>query len=199
MSPISITDIALLNSMLCVLIDAELVDKEFIARHTDGFRDLQKTVEKYPPRVAEQICGVAECLIVEAALIFGMAQTALSLWSMGVNQSTVGVQKNNAINNLHLAMGKIGKPGCGPFSLTGQPNAMGGREVGGLSHLLPGYRSVTNLADRAEIEQSWRVPHGRIGPEPGLTALEQFEALAGGKVKAIWIPPRRTSLDTANT
>ena len=181
------TDIALLNSMLCVLIDADLVDKEFIARHTDGFSALQKTVEKYPPRVAEKICGVAECLIVEAALIFGMAQSALSLWSMGVNQSTVGVQKNNAINNLHLATGKIGKPGCGPFSLTGQPNAMGGREVGGLSHLLPGYRSVANLADRAAVEQFWRVPHGRIASEPGLTALEQFEALAGGRVKAIWI------------
>jgi ferredoxin-nitrate reductase len=181
------TDIALLNSMLCVLIDADLVDKEFIARHTDGFSDLQKTVKNYPPGVAEKICGVAECLIVEAALIFGTAQSALSLWSMGVNQSTVGVQKNNAINNLHLATGKIGKPGCGPFSLTGQPNAMGGREVGGLSHLLPGYRSVANPADRAAVEQFWRVPDGRIAPEPGLTALEQFEALAAGKVKAIWI------------
>jgi ferredoxin-nitrate reductase len=181
------TDIALLNSMLCVLIDADLVDKEFIARHTGGFSALQNAVKKYPPTVTEKICGVPECLIVEAALIFGMAQSALSLWSMGVNQSTVGVQKNNAINNLHLATGKIGKPGCGPFSLTGQPNAMGGREVGGLSHLLPGYRSVANLADRAAVEQFWHVPHGRIAPEPGLTALEQFEALAAGKVKAIWI------------
>jgi formate dehydrogenase alpha subunit len=181
------TDIALLNSMLFVLIDADLVDKEFIARHTDGFDDLQETVKKYPPKVAEEICGVAECLIVEAALIFGMAQSALSLWSMGINQSTVGVHKNNAINNLHLATGKIGKPGCGPFSLTGQPNAMGGREVGGLSHLLPGYRNVVNPDDRAEVEHFWRVPQGSIAPEPGLAALEQFEALAEGKVKAIWI------------
>jgi anaerobic selenocysteine-containing dehydrogenase len=83
--------------MLCVLIDADLVDKEFIARHTDGFSALQKTVKKYQPRVAEKIYDVAECLIVEAALIFGMAQSALSLWSMGVNQSIVGVQKNNVI------------------------------------------------------------------------------------------------------
>lgn len=181
------TDIALLNSMLFVLIDAGLVDKEFIARHTDGFGELQETVKKYPPKVAEEICGVAECLIVESALIFGMAQSALSLWSMGINQSTVGVHKNNAINNLHLATGKIGRPGCGPFSLTGQPNAMGGREVGGLSHLLPGYRSVLDPDARAEVERYWRVPQGRIAPEPGLAALEQFEALAEGKVKAIWI------------
>jgi ferredoxin-nitrate reductase len=106
---------------------------------------------------------------------------------MGINQSTVGVHKNNAIHNLHLVTGKIGKPGCGPFSLTGQPNAMGGREVGGLSHMLPGYRNVENPQHRDEVERFWRVPFGSIASEPGLAALEQFEALAAGKVKAIWI------------
>jgi ferredoxin-nitrate reductase len=181
------TDVALLNSMLCVLVEANLIDRDFIARHTHGFRDLEDVVRKYPPKVAEEISGVAECLIVEAALIFGMAQSALTLWSMGVNQSSIGVQKNNAIINLHLATGKIGKPGSGPFSLTGQPNAMGGREVGGLSHMLPGYRSVKNDRHREEIERFWRAPLGRIAARPGLPALEQFEALAGGKLKAIWI------------
>jgi ferredoxin-nitrate reductase len=181
------TDIALLNSLLCVLIESNLIDSDFVARHTHGFRDLEQLVRRYPPKVAEEICGVAECLIVEAALIFGMAQSALTLWSMGVNQSSIGVQKNNAIINLHLATGKIGKRGSGPFSLTGQPNAMGGREVGGLSHMLPGYRSVENGKHREEVERFWRVPFGRIAPAPGLPALEQFEALATGKVKAIWI------------
>ena len=181
------TDIALLNSMLCVLIDEGLIDQDFITSHTNGFQELKETVKKYSPKVAEKICGVAECLIGEAALIFGKARSALSLWSMGVNQSSVGVHKNNAIHNLHLATGKIGKPGCGPFSLTGQPNAMGGREVGGLSHLLPGYRSIENGAQREEVERFWGVPFGSISPEPGLPALEQFEALAQGKLKAIWI------------
>jgi ferredoxin-nitrate reductase len=181
------TDIALLNSMLGVLIDANLIDGDFVTRHTNGFRELKEVAKKYPPKVAEEICGVPECLIVEAALIFGMARTALTLWSMGVNQSSVGVPKNNAIINLHLATGKIGKPGSGPFSLTGQPNAMGGREVGGLSHMLPGYRSVENPQDREEVERYWGVPLGSIAAEPGLAALEQFEALAKGKVKAIWI------------
>ncbi len=181
------TDIALLNSMLCVLIDEGLIDQDFIAAHANGFHELKETVKKYPPKVAEGICAVPECLIVEAALIFGKAERAMSLWSMGVNQSSVGVHKNNAILNLHLATGKIGKPGCGPFSLTGQPNAMGGREVGGLSHLLPGYRSVENAKHREEIERSWGVPFGAISPEPGLPALEQFEALAQGKLKAMWI------------
>jgi len=162
------TDVALLNSMLGVLIESDLIDGDFIARHTHGFRELKEIAQKYPPKIAEEICGVPECLIVEAALIFGMAQSALTLWSMGVNQSSIGVRKNNAIINLHLATGKIGKPGCGPFSLTGQPNAMGGREVGGLSHMLPGYRSVKDSKHREEVERSWGVPFGAISPEPGL-------------------------------
>ena len=181
------SDIALLNSMLYVLLDENLIDREFVAQHTNGFGALIKTVKDYAPKAVEEICGVPECLIVEAAMIFGKAERAMSLWSMGVNQSTVGVHKNNAIHNLHLVTGKIGKPGCGPFSLTGQPNAMGGREVGGLSHMLPGYRSVENPQHRDEVERFWGVPFGSIAPEPGLAALEQFEALAAGKVKAIWI------------
>jgi len=181
------SDIALLNSMLYVLLDENLIDREFVAQHTNGFGALIKTVKHYAPKAVEKICAIPECLIVEAAMIFGKAERAMSLWSMGVNQSTVGVHKNNAIHNLHLMTGKIGKPGCGPFSLTGQPNAMGGREVGGLSHLLPGYRHVENPQHRDDVERFWRVPFGSIASEPGLAALEQFEALAEGKIKAIWI------------
>lgn len=181
------SDIALLNSMLYVLLDGNLIDREFVAAHTNGFGALINAVKDYTPGVAQEICAIPECLIVEAALIFGKAKRAMSLWSMGVNQSTVGVHKNNAIHNLHLVTGQIGKPGCGPFSLTGQPNAMGGREVGGLSHLLPGYRSVESPRHRDEVERHWGLPFGSIAPEPGLAALEQFEALAEGKLKAIWI------------
>lgn len=180
-------DIALLNSMLYVLLETNLIDRGFVSQHTQGFAALLKTIKNYPPKAAEEICGIPECLIVEAALIFGKAERVMSLWSMGVNQSTVGVHKNNAIHNLHLASGKIGKPGCGPFSLTGQPNAMGGREVGGLSHLLPGYRSVQDPKDREKVAHFWGVPYERIAPEPGFSALEQFEALSQGKLKAIWI------------
>src|SRR6266436_665693 len=181
------TELALLNSMLYVILEENLIDRDFVAQHTQGFAALLKVIKKYPPKVAEAICGVPECLIVEAALIFGKAERAMSLWSMGVNQSTVGVHKNNAIHNLHLATGKIGKPGCGPFSLTGQPNAMGGREIGGLAHLLPGYRSIRDPKHREEVARFWGVPYEGISPEPGLSALEQFEALAQRKLKAIWI------------
>src|SRR6058998_2734490 len=103
---------------------------------------------------------------------------------MGINQSHVGTDKNAAILNLHLATGQIGRPGAGPFSLTGQPNAMGGRETGGLAHLLPGYRKVESAADRAAMEAYWGLAPGSISPTPGLPAVELFDALEAGTVKA---------------
>ena len=104
----------------------------------------------------------------------------MALWSMGANQSTVGTLKNRALINLCLATGQIGRPGSGPLSLTGQPNAMGGRETGGLSQLLPGYRKVADADDRAAMEQHWGVPAGRISPTPGLPAVALFDALEQG-------------------
>ena len=109
------------------------------------------------------------------ALRFGRARAALSLWSMGINQSHVGTDKNSAIINLHLATGQIGRPGSGPLSLTGQPNAMGGRETGGLAHLLPGYRLVADAGARAVVERHWAVPAGRLPSTPGRAALEIFD------------------------
>ena len=106
---------------------------------------------------------------------------------MGLNQSTVGTWKNNSLINLHLLTGQIGKPGTGPFSLTGQPNAMGGREAGLLSHQLPGYRAVEDQQHRRELEEFWGQPHGSIAPKMGLTAVEMFRALEKGQLKAIWI------------
>jgi anaerobic selenocysteine-containing dehydrogenase len=141
----------------------------------------------WEPDRAAKACEVPARDIVKAARWFGQAARPLSLWSMGVNQSTSGTHKALAIVNLHLASGKIGKPGCGPFSLTGQPNAMGGREVGGLSHLLPGYRKVANADHRNEVAAHWKVPADRISPVPGRSAVELFEGLAAGSVKAVWI------------
>jgi ferredoxin-nitrate reductase len=106
---------------------------------------------------------------------------------MGLGQSTVGTWKNNSLINLHLLTGQIGKVGAGPFSLTGQPNAMGGREAGLLSHQLPGYRVVDNPEDRRQVEAYWKLPPDSIRPTPGLTAVEMFRALEKGKIKAIWI------------
>lgn len=181
------TDIAVINAMLHVIVREGLLDSAFIGQHTAGWEALAPLVARSTPRQAEEVSGVPAPLIIRAARVFATSRGSVILWSMGINQSTVGVKKNNALINLALATGQIGRPGAGPFSLTGQPNAMGGREVGGLSHLLPGYRSVLDPEDRAEVAALWGVPAARLSPRPGYPALEMFEALAAGQVKAVWI------------
>jgi ferredoxin-nitrate reductase len=181
------SDIALLNAMLHVAWKEDLLDRDFIAAHTAGWAALEPIIARYPPERAAAITGLSREIIVTAALRFARARAALTLWSMGVNQSHVGTDKNTAILNLHLATGQIARPGAGPFSLTGQPNAMGGRESGGLAHLLPGYRDVTDPRARAVVERHWGVAPGRIAPAPGRSALEIFEGLARGEVRAVWI------------
>src|SRR3989442_14958513 len=180
-------DIALLSAMLHVLWREGLLDTRFVAEHTTGWEGLRAVIERYPPERGAALTGLSREVIVAAALRFGRARAALSLWSMGINQSHVGTDKNAAIINLHLATGQISRPGAGPFSLTGQPNAMGGRETGGLAHLLPGYRQVTDAAARATVERHWGVPAGRIASSPGRAALEIFEGLREGSVRAVWI------------
>jgi len=136
------------------------------------------------PRKAANICGLNAADIVQAALWFAENKT-LSFWCQGMNQSTSGTDKNNALTNLHLATGQVGKPGCGPFSLTGQSNAMGGREVGGMANMLAAHRDYTNPVHRQEVAGYWGVE--QVSDQPGLTATELFDALGTGKVKAVWI------------
>ena len=181
------TDVALLQAMLHVLVREGLINPPFIQQHTTGWPELCAVIDRYPPERAAAICGVEASAIREAALMFGRAKAAMSFWSMGLNQSTHGTAKNNGVINLHLATGQIGRPGAGPFSLTGQPNAMGGRETGGLAHLLPGHRVVVKAQDRRAVEGLWALPAGRISPTPGLTAVELFKALAEGRVKSVWM------------
>ncbi|HEX5801977.1 MAG TPA: molybdopterin-dependent oxidoreductase [Azospira sp.] len=179
------SDIALYNAMLHVLLKEDLVDRDYIAAHTEGFDALEKLVERYTPAMAAELTGLEPEAIVLAARWFGGAQSALSLYCQGLNQSWHGTHNNAAIIHLHLATGKIGRPGCGPFSLTGQPNAMGGREVGGLSNLLSAHRDLGNPAHRAEMARFWGVPF--VPPKPGKPAVELFQALKRGEIKAVWI------------
>src|SRR5690606_20047414 len=130
---------------------------------------------------AAAICDVPEEQIREAASLIGNANGLLTMWTMGLNQSVIGVNKNLSLINLNLITGRIGKPGSGPFSLTGQPNAMGGREVGGLANLLPAHRSLTSESDRRYVQEFWN--SGPISPKTGLTATEMFEALDDGRLK----------------
>ncbi|WP_240669369.1 nitrate reductase [Achromobacter spanius] len=179
------TDVALFHAMLHVMAREGRIDQAYIERHTDGFDALMNTVEAYPPAVAQEICGVPAADIIQAARWFGSGGAALSLYTMGLNQSTQGTDKNAALIHLHLATGQIGKPGAGPFSLTGQPNAMGGREAGGMATLLPGHRDPAVAQDRAEVAALWGVD--RLPDTPGATALELFDAVLDGRVKVLWI------------
>jgi anaerobic selenocysteine-containing dehydrogenase/NADPH-dependent 2,4-dienoyl-CoA reductase/sulfur reductase-like enzyme/bacterioferritin-associated ferredoxin len=182
-------DLALLNAMIHVIEREGLVDEQFVALRTEGAEQALAAAAEWTTARASKETGIPAALIAEAARVFGGAGRALALWSMGVNQSTVGTLKNRAIHNLCLLTGNFGRPGTGPLSLTGQPNAMGGRETGGLSNLLPGYRSVAVAEDRAEMRKLWGIPPDLpgISPEPGLAATELTAALEEGRIKAVWV------------
>ena len=178
------TDVALFHGMLNVLLWEERIDRDYIAAHTEGWAALRDTLRDYPPDKVAAICGVAADDIVTAARWFAAGPT-LSLYCQGLNQSTCGTDKNAALINLHLATGQIGKPGAAPFSLTGQPNAMGGREVGGLANLLSAHRDLADPEHRAEVARLWGVDS--VPGTPGKTAIELFEALESGEIRAVWI------------
>ncbi|WP_019882917.1 MULTISPECIES: nitrate reductase [unclassified Methylophilus] len=178
------TDVALFNGLLHVMLWEGLLDMQYIRDHTEGFEALKETVREYTPKMVADICGISEKDIIQAAKWFGAGPT-LSMYCMGLNQSIHGTEKNATLINLHLATGQIGKPGAGPFSLTGQPNAMGGREVGGMANLLSGHRDLGNAEHRAEVARLWGVPE--VPATPGKTAVEMFDAVKSGEIKAIWI------------
>ncbi len=181
------TDLALLNAMLHVVERDGLLHTEHVRRHTTGIEEALRVAREWAPQRAAETCRVPAADIEEAARRFAGSGRAMALWSMGANQSAVGTLKNRALINLCLATGQLGRPGTGPLSLTGQPNAMGGRETGGLSTLLPGYRAVESEEDRAAMEAHWGVEPGSISPQPGMAAVDLFDALAEGRVKAVWI------------
>ncbi|MDX2196372.1 MAG: molybdopterin-dependent oxidoreductase [Cytophagales bacterium] len=180
------TDIVLMHAIGRLLIEKEAIDKDFIDNCTDGFEKYKEKVFEKTIKESAQICGVKAEDIKWAAEYISRANGFMTMWTMGLNQSVIGVNKNLALINLNLITGHIGKPGSGPFSLTGQPNAMGGREVGGLANLLPAHRDLSKEADREYVEKFWNSPV-KIQSKPGLTATEMFDALAEGKMKAIWI------------
>jgi len=179
------TDLVLLSAMLHVLLAEGMVDHAYVRDHTEGFDALRETIAAFSPGVASGICGVPAEDIMTAARWFGSARAALSMWCQGLNQSTHGTHNTAAIVHLHLATGQIGRPGAGPLSLTGQPNAMGGREVGGMANLLSAHRDLGNAEDRAWVANFWGVQD--VPSRPGKTAVELFEAMHAGEIKAVWI------------
>lgn len=179
------SDVALFHGMLHVMIWEGWIDERFIASHTAGFAALKQRVREYTPEAVAARCGVPAADVVRAAQWFAQSRATLSLYCQGLNQSRNGTGKNAALINLHLATGHIGRPGAGPFSLTGQPNAMGGREVGGMANLLSAHRDLANPVHRAEVARLWGVAD--VPATPGKTAVELFEAAARGEIKALWI------------
>ncbi len=181
------TDIDLLNGIAHLLMRWGKLDTPFIEDCTKDFSLYAEVIRHYPPEIVARICGIPIDELEKAAEYWAESKRVLSLWSMGVNQSSEGTAKVRTIINLHLMTGNIGKPGAGPFSLTGQPNAMGGRETGGLANLLPGYRLVNNPQHRAEVEQFWGLQPGQISPHSGLDVWNMILGLERGEVGLLWV------------
>ncbi|MGI4793221.1 MAG: molybdopterin-dependent oxidoreductase [Janthinobacterium lividum] len=181
------TDLALLNGLLHLIVRNGHTDPAFIARHTEGWDAMPAFLDEYMPAHVADTTGLAEADIRRAADWIGAPGEFMSCWTMGLNQSTHGVWNTNAVCNLHLATGKICRPGSGPFSLTGQPNAMGGREMGYMGPGLPGQRSMEIEADRQFIEAMWNLPGGTLRTEAGKGSVWMFEEMQAERIKACWI------------
>ena len=181
------TDLALLHGLARLVIQDNGFDSDFIDAATEGFASYTQIINAWTPGKTAKFCGITEQDLRAVGRLWSRKEGVLSLWSMGVNQRREGTAVVSGLINLHLLTGEIGKPGAGPFSLTGQPNAMGGREAGGLAHLLPGYRLVTNPDHRAEVEQAWGFAKDSIAATPGLGAWQQVEAMEQGELDLWWV------------
>ncbi|MEM7768919.1 MAG: nitrate reductase [Cyanobacteria bacterium P01_A01_bin.37] len=181
------TDIDLLNGIAHLLVKWGKFDSIFIDECTQGFPDFADVIRHYPPELVARHCNIPLDDLEKAARYWADSKRVLSLWSMGINQSSEGTAKVRTLINLHLMTRQIGLPGAGPFSLTGQPNAMGGRETGGLSHILPGYRVVKNPDHRAAVEHAWNIAPGSVSDKPGLAAWDMIRGLEDGSVSMFWV------------
>jgi anaerobic selenocysteine-containing dehydrogenase len=180
------SDIALLNGIAHILIETGMHDAAYVEAHTEGFGELRTFLARFTPSHVSAATGLSTELIARVASLYGRAGSAFIGWTMGVNHSTQGAETVNAINNLALLTGKIGKPGSSPFSITGQCNAMGTREAGGTSSL-PGYRKFERAEDREELAAIWGVDPSEFPKQRGLAYPDIIEAAAEGKIKALWI------------
>ncbi len=180
------SDLALINGLIHILIEHDLLDHEYITAHTTGFDALRESVLEYTPSRVAEITGLTVEALYKTASLYGHAKAGFIAWTMGVNHSTKGTETVNAINNLALITGNIGRTGAAPFSITGQCNAMGTREAGFASSL-PGYRKFESADDRAELAAIWGLPADRIPAARGLAYPDIIEAALRKKIRALWI------------
>ncbi|WP_372523769.1 molybdopterin-dependent oxidoreductase [Sulfuricaulis sp.] len=181
------TDGVLFNGLLVYLHDHDETHSQFVANHTEGADAALAAARASSPDVASvaEQCGLSAAQVEEFFDLFARTERVVTLFSQGVNQTSSGTDKVNAIINCHLLTGRIGRPGMGPFSLTGQPNAMGGREVGGLANQLAAHFDLDSPAHRAQVQEFWKSP--AIATQPGLKAVDLFRAVEQGKIKVLWI------------
>lgn len=179
------TDTALYHGLLHYLESHDGIDHQYVSAHTNNFAACLASAAPWTVAVTATFCGVSESMLTAFYQAFLQAPSAISFYCMGINQSSAGADKCNAIINAHLATGKIGKPGSGPFSITGQPNAMGGREVGGLANMLAAHLDIEDSEHRALVQSFWQSP--TIAKKPGYKAVDLFDKIASGQVKAVWI------------
>ncbi|MEL6748072.1 MAG: molybdopterin-dependent oxidoreductase, partial [Pseudomonadota bacterium] len=178
-------DVALFNGLLTHLAASGCCDDTFIADHTTGFvAALEAARGAVGADLAAEV-GVSAHELSEFYSAWAQTSRVVTVYSQGVNQWSTGTDKVNAIINCHLATGRIGQPGCGPFSVTGQPNAMGGREVGGLANMLAAHMALENGADRERVQRFWRAP--RMAERAGLKAVDLFNGVRDGRIKALWV------------
>jgi len=180
------SDVRLWSGLLAHLIRVDAIDRDYIAEHVNGFAEVEAALaelDQSPAAVAAD-CGMALDDLLKFYKLFADTPKTVSLFSMGANQSAQGTAKGLSILNVHLATGRIGKPGACPFSITGQPNAMGGRETGGMANTLAGHMDFAP-ADRDRVARFWGAPD--TARAPGLKAIDMFEAIHAGKIKAVWV------------
>jgi len=191
------TDCVLINAMLHVIFSEGLQDQAYIDAHTNGFEELKATVADYDPIQAQHICGIDEDMIRHVARLYAKAGSAMSIWTMGINQSTHGSDGVANINNLNLVTGNIGKPGGTSLSITGQCNAMGTREWSSCSGL-PGYRALENTQHRQEIANFWGVDESFFPEKRGLTQTDIFPAIESGEIRGLWLVATNPLTSMAN-
>lgn len=181
------SDVWLFNGLLTYLEEHGVVDTDFIAKHTGGAAEALATARDSAGRLeaVAKACGLPVATLESFYALFARTRKVVTVFSQGVNQSSSGTDKVNSIINCHLLTGRIGAPGMGPFSITGQPNAMGGREVGGLANMLAAHLELADPQHRQLVQTFWDSP--RMASEPGLKAVDLFEAVHAGRIKALWI------------
>ncbi|MEN8106730.1 MAG: nitrate reductase [Pseudomonadota bacterium] len=192
------TDLVLLNALAHVILEEGLEDRAYIEAHTEGFEEFSKLVEQYDPVTAAKICGIDEDTIRNVARVYGRACAAMTIWTMGINQSTHGSDGVVAINNLNLITGNIGKPGGSSLSITGQCNAMGTREWSSCSGL-PGYRALENKQDRKDIAEFWGIDEDFLPEKRGLFMTDILPAIESGQIKGLWLIATNPMTSMANT